>query len=68
MASLNNRLYMADNNTGRLHKFRLNSTGTRVTGHSIVTNVSGPMFDVTKGPRGWLYFATPSAIYRIVPN
>jgi aldose sugar dehydrogenase len=68
MNSLSNRLYMTDHNTGRLHKFRLNSTGTRVIGHAIVANLNDNLWDVTKGPRGWLYVSSPSAIYRIVPN
>ena len=68
MGSLAGSLYMGDFENGRLHRFRMNATGRSVKRHTIVTDRSEGIVDVTKGPRGWLYFSTPSAIYRIVPN
>ena len=68
MSALNGSLYMGDFEHGTVHRFRLNSTGMSVTKRTILVDLAEGVVDVTKGPRGWLYFATPSAIYRIVPN
>jgi glucose/arabinose dehydrogenase len=68
MGKLSGSLYMGDFGNGRLHRFRLNSTGSNVVGHSIVVDMGSGIVDVSKGPGGWLYFATSSAIFRIVPN
>ena len=65
MKSLSGSLYVGDFD-GNLHRFFLNSKGTRVRKHRIVHRGSS-IVDVAKGPGGWLYFVTPSAIFRIVP-
>jgi glucose/arabinose dehydrogenase len=65
MKSLSGSLYVGDF-SGNLHRFFLNAKGTRVRKHRIIHR-STQIVDVTKGPGGWLYFVTPSAIFRIVP-
>ncbi|MEA2446369.1 MAG: hypothetical protein QOK47_6, partial [Actinomycetota bacterium] len=68
MKSLSGSLYMGDYGTGRLHRFVMNKQGTKVTADRIVYDGGDGIVDVTEGPGGWLYFATSSAIYRIVPR
>ncbi|HYI45135.1 MAG TPA: PQQ-dependent sugar dehydrogenase [Actinomycetota bacterium] len=68
MKSLSGSLYMGDFGDGRLHRFVMNKRGTKVMADRIIHNADGGIVDVTKGPGGWLYFATSSAIYRIVPR
>jgi glucose/arabinose dehydrogenase len=46
----------------------MNKQGTKVTADRIVYDGGDGIVDVTEGPGGWLYFATSSAIYRIVPR
>jgi glucose/arabinose dehydrogenase len=66
MKALSGSLYMADFHGG-LHRFRLNRRGTDVRRDRIIFSSSQGIVDVSKGPRGWLYFMTPTAIRRIVP-
>ena len=70
MASLSDGLILGDYNNGQLHRFTFTSTGTAVTGHTIVYDHSGGIVDVSGGPGGWLYFMSPatSTIYRIMPS
>ncbi|MGH2729814.1 MAG: PQQ-dependent sugar dehydrogenase, partial [Actinomycetota bacterium] len=65
LRALSGNLFMGDYNEGRLHKFVLNSKGTRIRRDRIIYN-GGGILDVAKGPGGWLYFLTQSAILRIV--
>ena len=64
LGRLSGRLYVGDFSQGRLHRFALNSTGTNVRHHSIIYNGDG-IVDVAKGPGGWLYLLTSSAIKQI---
>ena len=66
MRSLANSLYFGDYRRGRLHRFVLDSSGTRIRAHRIAYDTSSAIVDVGKGPGGWLYFMTPRAIYRVV--
>lgn len=66
MKKLSGSLYMGDFN-GDLHRLVMNDKGTQVTADRIIHS-GDPIVDVSKGPGGWLYFMTPSAIFRIVPN
>lgn len=59
-------LLMGDYGTGRLHRFVLNRKGTRIKKTQVVVRDSGGIVDVTKGPGGWVYYATSDAIFRIV--
>jgi len=59
-------IYMGDYNTGTLRRITLNRTGTAVRSIKLIYHASGSIIDVTEGPGGWLYFSTPTAIYRIV--
>jgi aldose sugar dehydrogenase len=59
-------IYMGDYNTGSLRRITLNSTGTAVKRISRIYQAAGGIIDVSSGPRGWLYFATQTGIYRIV--
>jgi aldose sugar dehydrogenase len=62
--SLSGSLLMGDYGTGRLHELELNGEGTKVNKHRIVLRDEG-IVDVAKGPGGWVYFLTSSAIKRI---
>ncbi len=68
MKSLSGSLYMGDYGNGRLHRLVMNRRGTKVTADRIIYDASNGITDVSKGPGGWLYFATNSAILRIVPR
>lgn len=66
MRSLSGSLY-AGAFDGTLHRLFLNAKGTRVRRDRVVHDAGNGIVDVSKGPGGWLYFMTPSAIYRILP-
>lgn len=66
MKKLSGSLYMGDFE-GNLHRFVMNDAGTVVRDDRIIHRGEA-IVDVSKGPGGWLYFMTPSAIFRIVPN
>ena len=61
-----NGLIMGDYGTGRLHRFVLNDTDSRVRTDKIVYDGPDGIVDVSKGPGGWLYLLTNNAIKRIV--
>jgi glucose/arabinose dehydrogenase len=61
-----NGLLMGDYGNGDIHRFRMNREKTRVSRDRIVYNGSEGIVDVSKGPGGWVYFLTSSAIMRIV--
>jgi glucose/arabinose dehydrogenase len=65
LAKLNGDIYMGDFE-GRLHRIGLNRKGSRVRFDRIIHRAPNGIVDVTKGPGGLLYFATPGAIFRIV--
>jgi aldose sugar dehydrogenase len=64
MGALSGSLYMGDFH-GDLHRLILNRRGTNVRRDRIIHS-GNSIVDVSKGPRGWLYFMTPSSIRRIV--
>ena len=66
ISSLSNSLFMGDFSQGGLHRFVLNPAGTRVVKQTVIYRDAEGIVDVSNGPGGWLYFATPSAIDRIV--
>lgn len=66
MNALNGDVYVGDFGS-RLHRLVINDKGT-VREDRIIYNASGGITDVSKGPGGWLYFATTSGIFRIVPQ
>ena len=59
-------LLMGDYGSGRIHRFVMNDSNTDVRADRIVYDGSESIVDVSKGPGGWLYFLTPSAIMRVV--
>lgn len=59
-------LLMADYGTGRIHRFVLNDSNTDVREDRIVYDGGDGILDVARGPGGWLYFLTSSAIMRVV--
>jgi glucose/arabinose dehydrogenase len=61
-----NSLFVGDYGTGRLHRFVLDPTGTRVRVERIVYDSGAPIVDVATGPGGWLYFLTTDSIKRFV--
>ena len=65
IGSLSGSLLMGDFGNGRLHRFVLNGKGTRIKRDRTVTTVDGGIVDVAKGPGGWVYFLTPTAIMRL---
>ena len=68
MRRLSGSLYVGDFEDGRLHRFDLNSRGTRLRRHTVIFNADSGILDVAKGPKGWLYLVTSSTIARIVPR
>lgn len=66
MGSLSGDIYVPTFSDG-LHRLILNGKGTRVRKDRVIYGADN-MTDATKGPRGWLYFATNSGIFRIVPK
>jgi glucose/arabinose dehydrogenase len=65
LRAMSGSLYMGDFN-GALHRFKFRKNGKRLRSDRIVYRASNGIVDVSKGPKGWLYFLTPRAIYRIV--
>lgn len=68
LGRLSGDLYAGDWITGRIHRFDLNDSGTNIRRHRILYDSSGKITDVSKGPGGWLYFMTSSAIFKIMRN
>jgi glucose/arabinose dehydrogenase len=66
VAALRGSIYLGDFNTGTLRRITLNQAGTAVRSIGITYHAPSGIIDVSSGPGGWLYFATQSAIYRIV--
>jgi glucose/arabinose dehydrogenase len=64
---LSGRLYVGDFG-GRLHRIRLNPKGTKLKSDKVIHTAPNGIVDVSNGPRGRLYFMTPNAIFRIVPD
>ena len=67
MQSLSGALFVGNYGTGKLRRFELNAQGTRVVDRRVVHDHDSGILDVSKGPRGWLYFLTNDSIERIVP-
>jgi len=65
LGRLSGDLYAGDFSTDRIHRFDLNDAGTNIRRHRIIHDSTGNITDVSKGPGGWLYFMTSSAIYKI---
>lgn len=61
-----NGLVMGDYGNGQLHSFEMNDANSRIKRDRIVYDSSSGIVDVAKGPGGWLYFLTNSAIMRVV--
>lgn len=66
LKALNGDVYVGDFGQGRLHRLVVGKKGHNVIRRRVIYNGSVGITDVTKGPRGWLYFATSSGIFRIV--
>ncbi len=66
MKSLSGDLYMGDFR-GALHRFTLNARRSRLRRSRVIYR-GDSIVDVSAGPGGWLYFMTPSSIFRIVPR
>ena len=64
---LSGRLYVGDF-AGRLHRIRLNAKGNKLRSDKVIHTAPDGIVDVSVGPRGRLYFMTPNAIFRIVPD
>ena len=65
MKALNGDVYTGDFR-GNIRRLVMNKRDTRVRRQRVILGGQGGVTDVTKGPRGWLYFATTNAIKRIV--
>ncbi|MBA2427468.1 MAG: PQQ-dependent sugar dehydrogenase, partial [Actinobacteria bacterium] len=68
MGRLSGDIYAGGFSDGKLHRLMLNRKGTRVKKDRAILGGAGPIVDVSKGPKGWLYYMTPSGIFRIVPR
>lgn len=68
MNRLDGDVYVGDFGGNRLHRLVINDRGTNVRQDRIIYRASSGITDVSKGPGGWLYFATTSGIFRIVPQ
>ncbi len=68
LKALSGSLYMGDYGRGRLHRFVMNSTDTKVRKDRIIHKAGSGILDVGKGPGGWLYFMTGSTLSRIVKS
>jgi aldose sugar dehydrogenase len=66
VAALRGSIYMGDFNTGSLRRITLNASGTAIASMGVIYRAPSGIVDVSSGPGGWLYFATQSAIYRIM--
>lgn len=67
MKRLNGDIYAGGFSDGTLHRLVINAKGTKVRRDRVIHRAEG-VVDVSKGPKGWLYFLTASGMYRIVPN
>ena len=65
LGKLTGDIYMGDFDGG-LHRIRLNHKGTKLRSDRVIHRASNGIVDVSKGPGGILYFATTTAILRIV--
>lgn len=65
-ADLSGFLYVGDFGSGKLHRFIMNSDGTKVIEDEVIYDSPSQIVDVTEGPEGLLYIATPTGIYRFV--
>lgn len=63
--SLSGSLLMGDFGDGRLHELVLNRKGNRIKRDRTVLRSDGGIVDVAKGPGGWVYFLSPTAIMRL---
>lgn len=59
-------LYVGDFGSGKLRRFVMNEDGTKVLREEVIYDSPSQIVDVTEGPDGLLYIATPDAIYRFV--
>ena len=62
---LDGTLLMSDYNEGDLHSWELNAAGTELTEEYRFHETNSSLMDVAKGPGGWVYFLTSTAIKRI---
>ena len=63
---LSGSLYVGTYGTRALWRFNLNDRGTRIKKGQVIHTAPSAILDVSKGPRGWLYYLTPTSIRRIV--
>jgi glucose/arabinose dehydrogenase len=66
LRSLRGDIYVGAWNSGELFRIHLNRRGTRARWRRVIYISPNAIVDVSKGPGRWLYFITPSAIFRIV--
>jgi glucose/arabinose dehydrogenase len=65
LKALRNNLFVPDFEGG-LHKIIMNRRGSRVREDRIIYRHAEGIVDVSRGPGKWLYFLTPTSIFRIV--
>lgn len=66
--ALSGDLYVGAFGDGTLHRIVTANGGTRLVRDRIVHRDGDGIVDVAKGPGGWLYYLTPTAIKRIVES
>ena len=65
MKRLNGDIYAGGFTDGALHRLVINARGTKVRRDKVIHRTRG-IVDVSKGPRGWLYFLTATSMHRVV--
>jgi glucose/arabinose dehydrogenase len=65
-----NSLFLVDFNTGRVRRFVVDESnqGRIQSSEVVVDGGFGELLDIVEGPDGFLYFSSPNAIWRIVPQ
>jgi hypothetical protein len=61
---------MVDFNQGRIRRFAVDEArmGEIVSSEIVLDGGFGPLLDILQGPDGFIYFTSPTAIHRLVPQ
>lgn len=64
------QLLMVDFNQGRIRRFAVDEArmGEIVSSEIVLDGGFGPLLDILQGPDGFIYFTSPTAIHRLVPQ
>ncbi|MEA2447952.1 MAG: hypothetical protein QOK47_1589 [Actinomycetota bacterium] len=65
---LRRSMYVGSFGSGKLHRLILNDRRTQLRHDRVIYQSDEGIVDVSTGPGGWLYFLTPSGIFRVVKS